>query len=424
MEISLSWKRQVMIMLRKIRFRFILISSLAILGILLSFIIIFNSVHYVQNNREVESVLRILSKNSGEFPKTDDINKDPERRNLSGTIVDQYQYYSFIIKNKKEITSFNVQHIPDVDREQIAQYMEDISLNSQKIGYFKRNYHFYAYKVTNLKEKDKQLVVVLDATRFIDDRSGLLTLSIRMSFYSFILFIFIVSVFSGFAIKPYVENYEKQKRFITNAGHELKTPLSIISANNELQELTTGETEWTKSTKDQVERLTHLINQLVTLARLEEQPDVVLESVHFSKIAQDAAEAFKAPIIKDGKTFEMAIDSNVYVKAEEKSLFELVTLLMDNANKYCDEGGTVSVKLSKTSGFKKAKLEVSNTFKEGAKIDYSRFFDRFYREDESHNNQTSGYGIGLSMAQSIVNIFKGKISVSYKNGTITFKILL
>ncbi|MGT2750857.1 sensor histidine kinase [Streptococcus orisasini] len=411
-------------MLRKIRFRFILISSLAILGILLSFIIIFNSVHYVQNNREVESVLRILSKNSGEFPKTDDINKDPERRNLSGTIVDQYQYYSFIIKNKKEITSFNVQHIPDVDREQIAQYMEDISLNSQKIGYFKRNYHFYAYKVTNLKEKDKQLVVVLDATRFIDDRSGLLTLSIRMSFYSFILFIFIVSVFSGFAIKPYVENYEKQKRFITNAGHELKTPLSIISANNELQELTTGETEWTKSTKDQVERLTHLINQLVTLARLEEQPDVVLESVHFSKIAQDAAEAFKAPIIKDGKTFEMAIDSNVYVKAEEKSLFELVTLLMDNANKYCDEGGTVSVKLSKTSGFKKAKLEVSNTFKEGAKIDYSRFFDRFYREDESHNNQTSGYGIGLSMAQSIVNIFKGKISVSYKNGTITFKILL
>lgn len=175
MEISLSWKRQVMIMLRKIRFRFILISSLAILGILLSFIIIFNSVHYVQNNREVESVLRILSKNSGEFPKTDDINKDPERRNLSGTIVDQYQYYSFIIKNKKEITSFNVQHIPDVDREQIAQYMEDISLNSQKIGYFKRNYHFYAYKVTNLKEKDKQLVVVLDATRFIDDRSGLLT---------------------------------------------------------------------------------------------------------------------------------------------------------------------------------------------------------------------------------------------------------
>lgn len=424
MEISLSWKRQVMIMLRKIRFRFILISSLAILGILLSFIIIFNSVRYVQNNGEIESVLRVLSKNGGEFPKPDDINKDPEGRNLSGTIINQYQYYSFVIKNKREITSFNIQHIPDLTKEEIRDYMGNINLSSQKIGYFRRNRHFYAYKVTSLKQKSRQLVVVLDATRFVDDRSELIALSIRMSFYSLILFVLIVSVFSGFAIKPYVENYEKQKRFITNAGHELKTPLSIISANNELQELTTGETEWTKSTKDQVERLTLLINRLVSLARLEEQPDLVLERVDFSKIAQDAAEAFKAPIIKDGKMFEMAIDSNIHVKAEEKSLFELVTLLVDNANKYCDDGGKVSVKLSKTSSFKKAKLEVSNTFKEGAKIDYSRFFDRFYREDESHNNQTSGYGIGLSMAQSIVNIFKGKISVSYKNDIITFKVVL
>lgn len=139
---------------------------------------------------------------------------------------------------------------------------------------------------------------------------------------------------------------------------------------------------------------------------------------------QDAAEDFKAPIIKDGKTFEMQIASDIYVKAEEKSLFELVTLLVDNANKYCDDKGTVSVKLSRTSGLKKARLEVSNTFKEGTEIDYSRFFDRFYREDESHNNQTSGYGIGLSMAQSIVKIFKGKISVSYKNDAITFKVIL
>ena len=245
-----------------------------------------------------------------------------------------------------------------------------------------------------------------------------------MSFYSLLFFILVVSAFSGYAIKPYLENYEKQKRFITNAGHELKTPLSIISANNELQELMTGETEWTKSTKDQVERLTHLINQLVTLARLEEQPNIVLERVCFSEIVQDAAEDFKAPIIKDGKTFEMQIASDIYVKAEEKSLFELVTLLVDNANKYCDDKGTVSVKLSRTNGLKKARLEVSNTFKEGTEIDYSRFFDRFYREDESHNNQTSGYGIGLSMAQSIVKIFKGKISVSYKNDAITFKVIL
>ena len=301
--------------------------------------------------------------------------------------------------------------------------MRNINLH-ERDGRFRKNNHFYSYRVTKMNPSGRYLVVVLDATRFFADRSELINLSIQMSFYSLLFFILVVSVFSGYAIKPYLENYEKQKRFITNAGHELKTPLSIISANNELQELMTGETEWTKSTKDQVERLTHLINQLVTLARLEEQPNIVLERVCFSEIVQDAAEDFKAPIIKDGKTFEMQIASDIYVKAEEKSLFELVTLLVDNANKYCDDKGTVSVKLSRTSGLKKARLEVSNTFKEGTEIDYSRFFDRFYREDESHNNQTSGYGIGLSMAQSIVKIFKGKISVSYKNDAITFKVIL
>ena len=94
--------------------------------------------------------------------------------------------------------------------------------------------------------------------------------------FGFIFFVLIVSALSGIVIRPFIRNYEKQRRFITNAGHELKTPLAIISANTELQELMTGENEWTKSTNDQVARLTTLINSLVALSRLEEQPDIVL----------------------------------------------------------------------------------------------------------------------------------------------------
>ncbi|NLQ50592.1 HAMP domain-containing histidine kinase [Streptococcus mutans] len=412
-----------MSMFRKIRFRFILVASFAILCILISFVGVFNSVRYVQNNDEINAILTILSRNKGEFPDPIEINKEVGNRGLSVAVINQYQYYSFIVDRKKDTVSLNLSHISHLTEEQAESYMRNINLH-ERDGRFRKNNHFYSYRVTKMNPSGRYLVVVLDATRFFADRSELINLSIQMAFYSLLFFILVVSVFSGYAIKPYLENYEKQKRFITNAGHELKTPLSIISANNELQELMTGETEWTKSTKDQVERLTHLINQLVTLARLEEQPNIVLERVCFSEIVQDAAEDFKAPIIKDGKTFEMQIASDIYVKAEEKSLFELVTLLVDNANKYCDDKGTVSVKLSRTSGLKKARLEVSNTFKEGTEIDYSRFFDRFYREDESHNNQTSGYGIGLSMAQSIVKIFKGKISVSYKNDAITFKVIL
>ncbi|MCC9748483.1 ATP-binding protein, partial [Streptococcus agalactiae] len=118
------------------------------------------------------------------------------------------------------------------------------------------------------------------------------------------------------------------------------------------------------------------------------------------------------------------IQPGIHVKAEEKSLFELVTLLVDNANKYCDPMGTVTVKLSRSSRLRRAKLEVSNTYKNGKDIDYSKFFERFYREDESHNNKKSGYGIGLSIVTSLVHLFKGSIDVNYKHDTITFVIYI
>ena len=122
----------------------------------------------------------------------------------------------------------------------------------------------------------------------------------------------------------------------------------------------------------------------------------------------------------------MDIAPDIHVKAEEKSLFELVTLLVDNANNYCDPEGSVTVRLRQIGRTRKrARLEVSNTYKEGKEVDYSKFFERFYRIDESHNNKEhSGFGIGLSMAQSMVKLFKGRIFTSYKNDTITFTVIL
>ena len=146
----------------------------------------------------------------------------------------------------------------------------------------------------------------------------------------------------------------------------------------------------------------------------------------FSYITEDAAEDFKGPVVRDGKSFVMDITPDIHVKAEEKSLFELVTLLVDNANKYCDPEGTVTVRLRQIGRTRKrARLEVSNTYKEGKTVDYSKFFERFYRIEESHNNKEhKGFGIGLSMAQSMVKLFKGRIFASYKNDTITFTVIL
>lgn len=408
-------------MFRKLRLRFIATASLAILIVLFSVVGVLNSARHVQTVDEINKILTLLSDNGGSFPS---ISKTTSE--LGDTVsVDtlfQYRYFSAKMDHHGNIISLNSSNISDLTDQEVKEFLERINHSKDTRGDFSYHHHTYSYMVSETSRRS-DLIVVLDSTNQFRDNMALVHLSIWMSGISFIFFVLVISIVSGKVIKPFIRNYERQRRFITNAGHELKTPLAIISANNELVELMNGESEWTKSTNDQVKRMTGLINSLVAMARLEEQPELVLTNVNFSDIARDAAEDFKGPVIKDGKEFIMDIQPNIHVKAEEKSLFELVTLLVDNANKYCDPAGKVSVTLRKNR-LSKAKLEISNTYTKGKDVDYTKFFERFYREDESHNNKTSGYGIGLSMAQTMVKLFKGNISVNYKDDTITFVVSL
>lgn len=405
-------------MFRKLRIRFIAIASLAILIVLFSVVGVLISARHIQTVNEINKILTLISDNGGTFPSVSKATSELGNTVSVDTLF-QYRYFSAVVDEDGNITSLNLSRISDLTDEQVESYLTKINKSGDTSGDFRYNNHTYSYLVTD-ESDDSKLIVVLDSTNQVEENKTLLHLSLWMSGVSFVFFVLMVSIFSGRVIEPFIRNYERQRRFITNAGHELKTPLAIISANNELVEMMNGESEWTKSTNDQVERMTGLINSLVAMARLEEQPEVVLTDLNFSAIAEDAAEDFKGLVIKDGKQFVMEIQPDIHVKAEEKSLFELVTLLVDNANKYCDAGGTVSVKLSKANRLSKARLEISNTYAEGKNVDYSKFFERFYREDESHNNKKSGYGIGLSMAQTMVKLFKGSISVSYSGDTITF----
>lgn len=411
-------------MLRKLRIRFIGIASVAILIVLFSVVGVLNSAHYLQSRHEINRILTILTDNNGKFPSLSETSKELGSRTSMDSIF-QYRYFSATVNTSGEVTLVNTDNISDLTDEQVTDYAQAIKASEDESGEFYYQNHIYIYQVS--QKGNQTLIVALDATNQLRDNETLVTLSLWMSGISFIFFLTIVTILSGKVIDPFIRNYEKQRRFITNAGHELKTPLAIISANNELVELMNGESEWTKSTSDQVKRLTDLINGLVSLARLEEQEhlELALSDLDFSVITEDAAKDFKGPVIRDGKKFIMEIQPDIHVKAEEKSLFELVTVLVDNANKYCDPDGTVTVRLDSVGRTRKrARLAISNTYKEGEKVDYSKFFERFYREDESHNSKKSGFGIGLSMAESMVKLFKGSISVSYKDDTITFTVIL
>ena len=411
-------------MFRKLKIRFILLASAAIVCILLTMIAVLNSVRFLQTNGEIQAVLNILSANNGDFPSVEETAESLQNDRITIDTIYQYRYFSVVYKEDKTLYSTNLDHLSNLSREQALSYANKVIKNSRSSGVFKVGSQFYSYQITQDSKTKRYLLVVLDSTNYLESRNDFFWLSIQLCFYSFIFFVLVVSGFSNFAIRPYIKNYENQKRFITNAGHELKTPLAIISANTELQELMTGENEWTESTKDQVKRLSNLINQMVVLARLEEQPDVTLVDVNFSEVVKKVAGNFKSVIEKAGKKYEIKLQEDIHVKATEDELYELVSILIDNACKYCDEDGQIFVTLTKAKRRKRARLTVANSYADGKNVDYSRFFDRFYREDESHNQKQPGYGIGLSMAESLVRIFKGRIWVSYKKGLIGFTVLL
>ncbi|EGG40974.1 HAMP domain-containing sensor histidine kinase [Streptococcus sp. 27098_8_134] len=411
-------------MFRKLKIRFILLASAAIVCILLTMIAVLNSVRFLQTNGEIQAVLNILSANNGDFPSVEETAESLQNDRITIDTIYQYRYFSVVYKEDKTLYSTNLDHLSNLSKEQALSYANKVIKNSRSSGVFKVGSQFYSYQITQDSKTKRYLLVVLDSTNSLESRNDFFWLSIQLCFYSFIFFVLVVSGFSNFAIRPYIKNYENQKRFITNAGHELKTPLAIISANTELQELMTGENEWTESTKDQVKRLSNLINQMVVLARLEEQPDVTLVDVNFSEVVKKVAGNFKSVIEKAGKKYEIKLQEDIHVKATEDELYELVSILIDNACKYCDEDGQIFVTLTKAKRGKRARLTVANSYADGKNVDYSRFFDRFYREDESHNQKQPGYGIGLSMAESLVRIFKGRIWVSYKKGLIGFTVLL
>ena len=239
------------------------------------------------------------------------------------------------------------------------------------------------------------------------------------------MIVFILIFFaSARIVRPVSDSYEKQKRFITDAGHEIKTPLAIINADADVI-LSDGENSWAEDIKSQVGRLTELTNSLIFLSKMEEGlPEVSFTSVDLSEVTKDVCDSFASVFLTGNKDLETDIKDKIRVRGDEKALKELVSVLLDNASKYSPEGGTAQVSLRSTG--KGAVLSVTNdTVGSVDKEDTVHLFDRFYRTDKSRSSQTGGHGIGLSIAKAIVTAHKGKITADVPSDRkLTVKVIL
>ncbi len=304
--------------------------------------------------------------------------------------------------------------IPDSPPLALPLEARNIFESGTEFGSF-RLYYYMTEKLTN----QQTLIVFRNYADRTNDINWLFYASIVICLGVLIIVFWPVYYLSERMIQPELRNIERQKQFITNASHELKTPLAVIRANTELIELMEGENEWTTSTLRQVDRMNGLIKNLVTIARAEEKADKsALAEVDVSAAVQDTVDTFTPVASQDGKEMVGEIEANVRLVADEGAIRQLASLLLDNAIKYCDDGGKVVAQLSKKG--KGIRLVISNSYAAGESIDYSRFFERFYREDSSHNTEKGGYGIGLSIAESIVHSYNGSISATWKGGMISF----
>lgn len=336
----------------------------------------------------------------------------------------QIRYFSVLLDAEGTAKVVNVNHISAFDAKSALETALKASRSGDTEGYFEKGKAHYVYRVA--RTGDDVLVVILDCTRDVRALQSALKYEALFGIGCVLLFVGVMTLFSRRAIAPFIQNAENQKRFITNAGHELKTPVAIISANAEALELIGGKNEWTGNILKQVRRLTLLINDLIMLSKVGEtsEKDIVLVDTDMTNTVSQGAEGFRSLIEGDGKQLETDIAENVTVKAEPKFLAELINILLDNAAKYCDEEGTIRVALSKKKNGKGAVLDVSNKYAAGKGVDYGKFFERFYRGDSSHNSEKAGYGIGLSMAADMVKLMHGRIEVLYANETITFRVTM
>ena len=273
------------------------------------------------------------------------------------------------------------------------------------------NFQFYR------QEKDNgTLLVFTDKTAEINMLNKLIRTTIIIGVCSFILLTAAAYFLSRQIIKPLKTAFEKQKQFVSDASHELKTPVTVISANADVLAGEIGENKWLAYIKSQTERMNVLVNDLLNLTRLENNTssDFIRTDFDLSKAIVNTALPFECQAFESSKNFVVQVEDNIMINGSEKHIKQMAAIFIDNALKYSKEGGTVRVSLE-TQGDKKV-FSVYNTGQGVKEEDKDKIFERFYRSDESRNRATGGYGLGLAIAKSIIDKHKFKVHVENDEG--------
>lgn len=425
-------------MIKKLRQKFILVMMLSLLIVMGILVTAINIVYTRNDKNQTEATIEFLYGNAGTFPdsapaepassadanSSTDLGEPPAgvtrgKKMYGGGHITadtkfETSFFMVTVSSDGTVTQLNHGAVASVTEDEISGYASSV-LDSGKtdglVGYFR-------YKVYDTGDGGRQIVAVNVYQQLRQERT-LLLVSIGAGLLCMAAVYILVLLMSRRITKPVEESVEKQRQFITDAGHELKTPITIISANAEVLQMQTGENQWLDSIKNQTRRLNHLVKNLLELSKLDEAaPAEMFADVDLSGVVSEVAESFEVPAVSSGRTYVSDIQPDIHMSGSREELYKLVSILLDNALKYADENGTIKVSLTKQ---RRTALTVFNTCESVDPEKTQRLFERFYRADESRSRETGGSGIGLSIAQAIVERHGGKITAASADGkSITF----
>ena len=392
-------------MIRRLRIKFVLTAVISVFVVLLTSINLINYMSTVVSDSD--RTLQMMVSNGGRLPdqKFPDDPPGPRHGRInSAELSVESHCFSVTYDTSDNIVSIDNSRAPYVSSE-TAEKCAGEAVSSGKIrGFVGR------------------MVLFCDCTSKLFSFRIFRNASIIISLICLVIVSAIIYFVSGKAVRPVTESYEKQKRFITDAGHEIKTPLAIINADSDVLISELGEdNEWLTDIKKQTGRLTDLTNELVYLSKMEEGSSTLkFEKISLSELAADQADSFSVLASSVNKELVSDIDKDVFINGDRKAVYELFSILLDNAIKYSPEGKTITLRCSGND--KASVIEVTNDTSDDMRSeDLANLFDRFYRTDASRNSETGGYGIGLSIAKAIVEAHRGKITaVKDKPNSIKF----
>lgn len=314
----------------------------------------------------------------------------------------------FIIMADEDGQFLGIHNNDDMSEEVAQQYINEILGQKASTG-MANNYQFCTEKKSN-----GTLMVFTDKSAEIDMMKKLKRTTMIVGLISFVILSAAAYFLSGIIVRPIRQAFDKQKQFISDASHELKTPLTVISANSDVLADEIGENKWLTYIRDQADRMNVLVNDLLNLTRLENNSDFPVAEFDLSNAIASTALPFECRAFESGKNFVLNIEEGVRITGSEQHIKQMAAIFIDNALKYSKEHGTVRVSLTSDGG--KVRFSVYNTGTGLKESEKDKIFERFFRSDLSRNRATGGYGLGLAIAKSIIDRHKFRLYVDNAEG--------